>query len=393
MNLKNLALISLLVAPACATSDEFGADDLGAEEVSSDEQEIVGGSPEKIKDSPWQVSIFDKEFTGHVCGGSIIDATHVLTARHCLSGLPDGATSLSPKFFAVAAGISKLSKIGVEGQVVDIDDVVPLADGYDGIQPNGKDIVLLRLAKPLHFNSKVQPIQLATPADEVAGRLKPGVKATVTGFGRTAFDGPLSDQLLSVDLPIVKLQVAEAELGLPISSDLLAAGGVAGKDSCAGDSGGPLVVKKGNKYILAGVVSFGIRGCGEPGLPGLYTRVARFHDVIQEALCEDQKVIKKKDHIAGARDEMKFIEVHVPAGQRQVNFNVFGGSGDADLFVKKGARPTADSFDCKSGVPDSNNETCNFGSPAPGTYWVGLLGFADYADVKLRVNGYSEGYY
>jgi secreted trypsin-like serine protease len=47
-----------------------------------------------------------------------------------------------------------------------------------------------------------------------------------------------------------------------------------------GDSGGPLLETKldtaGNdKYYVVGVVSSGF-GCGEPGIPGLYTRVSSY---------------------------------------------------------------------------------------------------------------------
>lgn len=40
-----------------------------------------------------------------------------------------------------------------------------------------------------------------------------------------------------------------------------------------GDSGGPLLLKSpSGKYTIAGIVSFGY-GCGEQGLPGIYTDV------------------------------------------------------------------------------------------------------------------------
>lgn len=47
-------------------------------------------------------------------------------------------------------------------------------------------------------------------------------------------------------------------------------------DSCAGDSGGPLQMFPTNSKIatVVGVVSFGI-GCGS-GVPGIYTRVAKY---------------------------------------------------------------------------------------------------------------------
>src|SRR4029079_3060994 len=120
-----------------------------------------------------------------------------------------------------------------------------------------------------------------------------------------------------------------------MSEDLLAAGGALGKDSCQGDSGGPLVVERGASARLAGIVSFG-EGCGREGFPGMYTRVSAYADFIEHVLCEGLTTLAKKDHIAGAADSIaKMAVVDVPAGKAGVTFHVFGGTGDADLVVRR----------------------------------------------------------
>lgn len=47
-----------------------------------------------------------------------------------------------------------------------------------------------------------------------------------------------------------------------------------------GDSGGPLLHQLANgRWVNIGIVSWGIR-CGDPGYPGIYTRVTSYLDWI-----------------------------------------------------------------------------------------------------------------
>ena len=86
--------------------------------------------------------------------------------------------------------------------------------------------------------------------------------------------------------------------------------------------------------------------------------------------------------ISDATGGQKFWSITVPAGQTTLTFNITGGTGDADLYVQSGAKPTLTSYLCRPYL-SGNAETCTITSPAAGTYWVLLNGYAAYSGVTL----------
>lgn len=235
---------------------------------------IVGGSNTTIQQHPWQVSL--QSLGGsHFCGGSIIDASWILTAAHCVDGSSAGS-------LRIAAGMTRRSQ-STSGQIRGIAQIIEFPGFFD--PSRGRDAALLRLTSPLNLNgSTVQTIAIATPAHASAGLTNPGVNATVTGWGSLRSGGPSPDVLQAVSVPIVSnAQAQNAYPGEQIGSDQLGAGliGTGGRDSCQGDSGGPLTVPDGNGgRLLAGVVSWGY-GCADRRWPGMYARVSAFASWIQ----------------------------------------------------------------------------------------------------------------
>jgi vibriolysin len=78
----------------------------------------------------------------------------------------------------------------------------------------------------------------------------------------------------------------------------------------------------------------------------------------------------------------KFWKLDVPAGQTSVTFTITGGTGDADLYVNFGSKPTTAVYQCRPYL-GGNAETCTFTPPSVGTYWVGLNAYAAYSGVTL----------
>lgn len=87
--------------------------------------------------------------------------------------------------------------------------------------------------------------------------------------------------------------------------------------------------------------------------------------------------------IAGAVQSEKFYKVEVPAGQAKLEIMMSGGSGDADLYVRKGSQPTATEWDYRPYMI-GNDETVTVDSPAAGTWFIMIRAYTAYTGVTLK---------
>jgi secreted trypsin-like serine protease len=361
-----------LWAPGCVWSVEGDEAIMVVDEVVDAGKAIVGGAATTIAQHPWQISL--QGFGSHFCGGSIIGDRWVLTAQHCIDG--EVAANLT-----VVAGITRLSAPG-QAQQVAVAEILRFP-GY--VSPEfGKDIALLRLAQPLVFNANVQAIALAVASDNAT---PVGAAAIVSGWGTVSSGGSSPDQLRSVTVPVVGNGTAQQALGQAISADQLAAGAT-GRDSCQGDSGGPLTADSGRGRLLVGVVSWGF-GCGDPGLPGMYARVSSYASWILENTGAGENPPLEVDvttlmnqTISGARSSFQHFAITVPAGMTTLDVSLMGNNGDADIYVRRGIRSTANRFDCRP-YTDASNESCAFANPASGTWYVSVAGFTAFSAADL----------
>ena len=87
--------------------------------------------------------------------------------------------------------------------------------------------------------------------------------------------------------------------------------------------------------------------------------------------------------LSGAANSTRSYTINVPAGATNLQFAMSGGSGDADLYVRRGAAPTTAAYDCRPYLT-GNNETCTFAAPQAGTWHVTVRGYSAYSGVSLR---------
>jgi subtilisin family serine protease len=88
--------------------------------------------------------------------------------------------------------------------------------------------------------------------------------------------------------------------------------------------------------------------------------------------------------VSGAAGSNQYFSIEVPAGQAQLRVVTTGGTGDLDLYVRRGELPGA-AFDCAS-EGGTNAETCTINAPVAGTFFIRIAGFTAFSGATLTAS-------
>lgn len=89
--------------------------------------------------------------------------------------------------------------------------------------------------------------------------------------------------------------------------------------------------------------------------------------------------------ISATRNNWKYYTVDVPAGMSSFDVSTYGGSGDADLYIRFGAQPTTSAYECRP-YKGGNNESCSVNSPTAGTWHIGVRAYSTFSGVSMDVS-------
>jgi secreted trypsin-like serine protease len=227
---------------------------------------IIGGQESSISQFPWQVFVLVVAEEGATtteasCGGSILDATHILTAAHCVDH--EGTTTRYPaEDIGVLAGASDVSGFTSSlraphgSQLVTVSSV--RTHPYYTVLPEIKDdVAVLTLSEPLELSAEKNTASI--PLVPSGATPTTGTALTVSGYGKEngAEGAEPNGKLLSTTLIVVGSDACRETVGVN-SAVLLCASG-SSSATCQGDSGGPLT--EGSPAVEVGTVDFGPQNC------------------------------------------------------------------------------------------------------------------------------------
>ncbi|XP_053575647.1 ovochymase-1 [Bombina bombina] len=249
---------------------------------------IVGGINAVPGGQPWTVSLrlYDK----HICGGSLVQRSVVVTAAHCVYPVHP----IKVSHMTVVAGEYDQNTIDPEEQTLTVSHIV-VHPKYNGGATMGYDIAIVYLSGQVNLGNQVQLICLP----QLNETIEAGTLCTASGWGRINETGDPSPILQEVQLPVIDNVTCSSVLSsmeLPnLHKTMMCAGFPdGGKDACQGDSGGPLVCKRRTgSWFLVGCTSWGL-GCGRAwkqtrqkknlrGSPAIFSRVSSLLSFLRNA--------------------------------------------------------------------------------------------------------------
>jgi endonuclease I len=95
------------------------------------------------------------------------------------------------------------------------------------------------------------------------------------------------------------------------------------------------------------------------------------------------------DNLAASTGNELRWSIEVPAGATNLSVAISGGSGDADLYLRRASAPTTSSYDCRPYL-SGNSERCAVAAPEAGTWHVMLRAYSSFSGVSLLADFAAE---
>ncbi|KAB2825046.1 trypsin-like serine protease [Aliivibrio finisterrensis] len=252
---------------------------------------IVGGSTADVAHYPFMASLmFEYESQPNTiypfCGGSVLDASHILTAAHCVYGV----ASYRIRDMKVAIDANNMQDM-LAAQRIAVKNIY-YPSNYDN-STLINDVAVLELSQPLPTYTSSHAAILGDLTVEGQGyRATPVKTFNIIGYGQLDSSTENSQvDFMQATVEYVAPDACDIWANFITSNKQICTKGNSFDSSnlvtatCQGDSGGPLVWDNNGVKTQIGIVSFGPSVCGDGALPtqSVFTDVSQYADWIRKA--------------------------------------------------------------------------------------------------------------
>ncbi|XP_041447705.1 serine protease gd [Drosophila obscura] len=201
---------------------------------------------------PWLSAVYHKESLALAfkCGGSLISASMVITAAHCVYKMQEDR---------VLIGVGRYDLDDYNEDGAEMHDVRRLLwhPEFSTRVVSDADIALVTLQRPVTFNDIIGPICLWTERESETV----STSGFIAGWGTDEFGNSKTQYPRVVEAEIASAtDCISSWKASAVTERTLCAGNRDGSGPCLGDSGGGLMIRRDTHWVLRGIVSLGERG-------------------------------------------------------------------------------------------------------------------------------------
>ena len=93
--------------------------------------------------------------------------------------------------------------------------------------------------------------------------------------------------------------------------------------------------------------------------------------------------------LSASGSNVRRYRISVPYGARNLSIGTSGGTGNADLYLRRGTTPSTTAYDCRSTLAAGLDDTCTSATPMWGDWYVSLIPRSSYGNLTLQAS-YTE---